>query len=160
MSRQCEPILVGKQRADGNRKKEPCRPDNGDSERKLYGLIHQVYPLPLECDDSGSVDCSTLPKPDTTLQSLKCADVAQLVEQLIRNQQVIGSSPIVGSIHCARFSSTNLESCSCHLLIFHFAPGGSLKRIPFQYRAAGSLGPHACFDALWGEPIFGEALSC
>jgi hypothetical protein len=30
------------------------------------------------------------------------ADVAQLVEQLIRNQQVIGSSPIVGSINfCA-----------------------------------------------------------
>jgi hypothetical protein len=28
----------------------------------------------------------------------ECADVAQLVEQLIRNQQVIGSSPIVGSI--------------------------------------------------------------
>ena len=27
----------------------------------------------------------------------KYADVAQLVEQLIRNQQVIGSSPIVGS---------------------------------------------------------------
>jgi hypothetical protein len=27
------------------------------------------------------------------------ADVAQLVEQLIRNQQVIGSSPIVGSIN-------------------------------------------------------------
>jgi hypothetical protein len=27
----------------------------------------------------------------------KRADVAQLVEQLIRNQQVIGSSPIVGS---------------------------------------------------------------
>ena len=29
----------------------------------------------------------------------ECADVAQLVEQLIRNQQVIGSSPIVGSIN-------------------------------------------------------------
>jgi hypothetical protein len=29
------------------------------------------------------------------------ADVAQLVEQLIRNQQVIGSSPIVGSINSA-----------------------------------------------------------
>jgi hypothetical protein len=28
----------------------------------------------------------------------EAADVAQLVEQLIRNQQVIGSSPIVGSI--------------------------------------------------------------
>ena len=40
------------------------------------------------------------------------ADVAQLVEQLIRNQQVIGSSPIVGSIgsvpnpkRCKRFLS-------------------------------------------------------
>src|ERR1700760_3993329 len=30
---------------------------------------------------------------------LRRADVAQLVEQLIRNQQVIGSSPIVGSIY-------------------------------------------------------------
>jgi hypothetical protein len=30
------------------------------------------------------------------------ADVAQLVEQLIRNQQVIGSSPIVGSITIRR----------------------------------------------------------
>ncbi len=30
--------------------------------------------------------------------SASSADVAQLVEQLIRNQQVIGSSPIVGSI--------------------------------------------------------------
>jgi hypothetical protein len=33
---------------------------------------------------------------DTILE--ESADVAQLVEQLIRNQQVIGSSPIVGSI--------------------------------------------------------------
>jgi hypothetical protein len=32
------------------------------------------------------------------------ADVAQLVEQLIRNQQVIGSSPIVGSITIRAFS--------------------------------------------------------
>ena len=31
------------------------------------------------------------------------ADVAQLVEQLIRNQQVIGSSPIVGSIQTYAF---------------------------------------------------------
>ena len=29
--------------------------------------------------------------------STKCADVAQLAEQLICNQQVIGSSPIIGS---------------------------------------------------------------
>jgi hypothetical protein len=33
------------------------------------------------------------------------ADVAQLVEQLIRNQQVIGSSPIVGS----RFSRFQVQ---------------------------------------------------
>ena len=30
------------------------------------------------------------------LESLKYADVAQLAEQLICNQQVIGSSPIIG----------------------------------------------------------------
>ena len=27
------------------------------------------------------------------------AEIAQLVEQLIRNQQVVGSSPILGSLH-------------------------------------------------------------
>ena len=32
------------------------------------------------------------------------ADVAQLVEQSIRNRQVIGSSPIVGSIYFCRFA--------------------------------------------------------
>ena len=31
------------------------------------------------------------------------ADVAQLVEQLIRNQQVNGSSPFVGSILCDKY---------------------------------------------------------
>ena len=35
---------------------------------------------------------------DTIRKGAGRADVAQLVEQLIRNQQVIGSSPIVGSI--------------------------------------------------------------
>jgi hypothetical protein len=39
------------------------------------------------------------------------ADVAQLVEQLIRNQQVNGSSPFVGSI-----SSTTCGSVDRHLL--------------------------------------------
>jgi hypothetical protein len=33
-----------------------------------------------------------------SLKSTQKADVAQLVEQSIRNRQVIGSSPIVGSI--------------------------------------------------------------
>jgi hypothetical protein len=32
-----------------------------------------------------------------TLQSTRNADVAQLVEQPIRNRQVTGSSPVVGS---------------------------------------------------------------
>ena len=50
------------------------------------------------------------------------ADVAQLVEQLIRNQQVIGSSPIVGSIDSAASAlhqHTSVEDssisfpCSC-----------------------------------------------
>ncbi len=35
--------------------------------------------------------------------NLKQADVAQLVEQSIRNRQVIGSSPIVGSTKFLRF---------------------------------------------------------
>ena len=33
--------------------------------------------------------------------STKCADVAQLAEQLICNQQVIGSSPIIGFVPLA-----------------------------------------------------------
>ena len=32
-------------------------------------------------------------------QRFICADVAQLAEQLICNQQVIGSSPIIGFVH-------------------------------------------------------------
>ncbi len=42
-----------------------------------------------------------IPRNDTIGEEI--ADVAQLVEQLIRNQQVIGSSPIVGSRHPADF---------------------------------------------------------
>ena len=41
----------------------------------------------------------------------ECADVAQLVEQLIRNQQVIGSSPIVGSINS---TVSGLQQVGCH----------------------------------------------
>ena len=40
---------------------------------------------------------STLPNPAATIQSDERAEVAQLVEQLIRNQQVVGSSPTFGS---------------------------------------------------------------
>ena len=39
------------------------------------------------------------------------ADVAQLVEQLIRNEQVIGSSPVIGS--------SQLKNAFCMLIILH-----------------------------------------
>jgi hypothetical protein len=39
----------------------------------------------------------TLPSIAATIQSVEQAEVAQLVEQLIRNQQVVGSSPTFGS---------------------------------------------------------------
>ena len=39
-----------------------------------------------------------LPNTSATIQSEQQAEVAQLVEQLIRNQQVVGSSPTFGSI--------------------------------------------------------------
>ena len=38
-----------------------------------------------------------LPQASATIQSERQAEVAQLVEQLIRNQQVAGSSPAFGS---------------------------------------------------------------
>jgi hypothetical protein len=47
--------------------------------------------------------CGTLPADSATVQSEEqVADVAQLVEQLIRNQQVVSSSLTVGSIHRGR----------------------------------------------------------
>ena len=51
---------------------------------------------------------------DTITEEL--ADVAQLVEQLIRNQQVIGSSPIVGSI---QHLSTPLHRVGQRLQLFN-----------------------------------------
>jgi hypothetical protein len=62
-----------------------------------------IFPLPLLKDRNygySVLDASnfTEGKHNDTIDK-EIADVAQLVEQLIRNQQVIGSSPIVGSIH-------------------------------------------------------------
>ena len=48
------------------------------------------------------------------------ADVAQLVEQSIRNRQVIGSSPIVGSSNFLRFR---------HLAAFWGGCAGRVSRI-------------------------------
>jgi hypothetical protein len=44
-------------------------------------------------------------------KSLK-ADVAQLVEQPIRNRQVIGSSPIVGSILSITYHGSSLHGAA------------------------------------------------
>ena len=51
-----------------------------------------------------------------TLQSTRNADVAQLVEQPIRNRQVTGSSPVVGS----RQGGTNFGSFWVSYLFFLF----------------------------------------
>ena len=58
----------------------PLTPDTGHDAASA-GLTAQLY---------------RIRRNDTIVKEY--ADVAQLVEQLIRNQQVIGSSPIVGSI--------------------------------------------------------------
>ena len=51
---------------------------------------------------------SALPAASATIQSEEQqADVAQLVEQLIRNQQVVSSSLTVGSTFLSRPPSTN-----------------------------------------------------
>ena len=48
-------------------------------------------------NSASATPCGTSCKYRVSNEVLNEADVAQLVEQLIRNQQVIGSSPIVGS---------------------------------------------------------------
>ena len=59
---------------------------------------------------------AALPLGSTTLQSTRSADVAQLVEQPIRNRQVTGSSPVVGS----RQGGTNFGSFWVSYLFFLF----------------------------------------
>ena len=57
-----------------------------------------------------------------SLLELNQADVAQLVEQSIRNRQVIGSSPIVGSSNF--FRSNEMPSITGGLCFYHFLDGG------------------------------------
>ena len=56
------------------------------------------------------------------------ANLAQLVEQLIRNEQVIGSSPIIGSIFLPFFEPLLFVSC------FHFTRKFSKKNKKKQER--------------------------
>ena len=59
---------------------------------KVRILLH-----PLMLIDSNSVNGLLKPKRFESF-SIQYADVAQLAEQLICNQQVIGSSPIIGFV--------------------------------------------------------------
>ena len=72
--------------------------------RRLFPFLRPNSPYPPEHHAESPLSfhlifASPLPSRTATIQSdERQAEVAQLVEQLIRNQQVIGSSPIFGSI--------------------------------------------------------------
>ena len=62
---------------------------------KLFRLHGQaVKTSPFHGGNTGSIPVGVTRESDIR----ECADVAQLAEQLICNQQVIGSSPIIGSL--------------------------------------------------------------
>ena len=60
------------------------------------------------------------------------ANVAQLVEQLIRNQQVTGSSPVIGSSE---------DHCKNNGFQKNKGPRRFIRRGPFTY--SGHIPPHA-----------------
>ena len=55
------------------------------------------------------------------------ADVAQLVEQLIRNEQVTGSIPAIGSIENVRAAKYGYFLWNCMLIISYYLPPGKTK---------------------------------
>ena len=60
-----------------------------------YGWIPE-WPKGTDCKSAANCFGGSNPPPSISRKAL--ADVAQLAEQLICNQQVIGSSPIIGFI--------------------------------------------------------------
>ena len=79
--------------AEGHRF-EPCR-----SHLTKYGWIPE-WPKGTDCKSAANCFGGSNPPPSTLADKIRLqseyADVAQLAEQLICNQQVIGSSPIIG----------------------------------------------------------------
>jgi hypothetical protein len=70
----------------------PAKPGRMKIARRFNGGRAQaIDPVPAGDDRGGPIKI-------VMLKLTRRADVAQLVEQSIRNRQVIGSSPIVGSI--------------------------------------------------------------
>ena len=60
-----------------------------------YGWIPE-WPKGTDCKSAANCFGGSNPPPSISRKAL--ADVAQLAEQLICNQQVIGSSPIIGLV--------------------------------------------------------------
>src|SRR5262245_36765329 len=76
-------------------------------------LVAWQWPLVQVCNYSPPARTSVV-----LFSFARRAGVAQLVEQLIRNQQVIGSSPIAGSnsfsrAHSRFFGLADLWACQC-----------------------------------------------
>ena len=95
-----EPERGGEQGADGDRNQDSCDPDDCDSEGELNCQRHVGFLL-----QRGLIGMSAKRLARFNFTFHECndtigeqAEVAQLVEQLIRNQQVVGSTPIFGSI--------------------------------------------------------------
>lgn len=63
-------------------------------------MIGQLHYEPVFIDQRILPNYPCLCNPSLSVKMIRtlCAEVAQLVEQLIRNEQVVGSSPIFGSI--------------------------------------------------------------
>ncbi len=77
----------------------------------------------------------TRPYPAPPFRAPVHADVAQLVEQLIRNQQVAGSIPAVGSIIPGCYAS---RTASDRFLATRWQPLGSPPRLPSRPAARGA----------------------
>jgi hypothetical protein len=65
--------------------------------RQIIGAVARLAQVPNSCSLVEIRDLVLLYRPAMGNYNRLEADVAQLVEQSIRNRQVIGSSPIVGS---------------------------------------------------------------
>jgi hypothetical protein len=81
-----------------------------------------------------------LPNLAATIQFEWHAEVAQLVEQLIRNQQVIGSSPIFGSI-LRLISSATPRSRYLHALFVRVVPCFMVFSSDFHTRQRAPFSP-------------------
>ena len=82
-------VVVGSSPPRGDFLSETLDTPSGDNPR-LHGQA--VKTSPFHGGNTGSIPVGVTRESDIR----ECADVAQLAEQLICNQQVIGSSPLIG----------------------------------------------------------------